>query len=243
MIAMPSFRYGDKTYEYSIHFLESRKKSIAIHVLPDASVEVKVPAHTSIQKIIATMNKRARWVVRHVEQIQKQHSQVLPREYISGETHFYLGRRYVLKIVQSDIEQVKLIGGRFVVPCREVSKSTAKLLLEGWYKAHAQQVFDRRLKIIAGNIDWLDRIPPVTVRLMKKQWGSCSPLGRISLNWHLVKAPMECIDYVITHELCHLQEHNHSKKFYALMDNHYSDWKTVKAILDAMAELLLNGDQ
>jgi len=240
---MPNFRYGDKSYEYSVQLIHSRKKSISIHVLPDASVEVKAPAHASTQKIIETMNKRARWVVRHVEKMQQQRSQILPREYISGETHFYLGRRYVLKVVQSDIDQVKLLGGRFVVQCREVSKSTVRSLLEDWYKEHAQKVFDRRLKVMVGNIEWLDKTPPVTVRRMKKQWGSCSPLGRISLNWNLVKAPVGCLDYVVTHELCHLQEHNHSKHFYALMDNHYPDWKAVKATLDAMAELLLNGGQ
>jgi len=237
---MPSFRYGDKTYEYSVQLLHSRKKSISIHVLPDASVEVKAPTHTSAQKIIEVMSKRARWVVRHVEKMQQQRSQVLPREYISGETHFYLGRRYVLKVVQSDVEQVKLSRGRFVIQCREVSKEKVKALLAGWYKEHAQQVFERRLKIVTGYIEWLDKTPPVAVREMKKQWGSCSSKGRISLNWHLVKASVECVDYVITHELCHLQEHNHSKKFYALMDRHHPDWRVMKTKLDGMAELLLN---
>jgi len=237
---MPSFVYGDKTYEYSVQVLQSRKKSISIHVLPDASVEVKVPAHITKQKIIETMSKRARWIVTNVEKIQQHRSQVLPREYISGETHYYMGRRYVLKVVQSDVEQVKLSRGRFAVQCKEVSSSKVKALLEGWYKEHAHQVFERRLNARVSEMEWLDKAPPMTVRLMKKQWGSCSPKGRISLNWNLVKAPMDCIDYVITHELCHLKEHNHSKKFYALMDKLYPDWKPVKAKLDGMAEMLLN---
>jgi len=237
---MPSFRYGDKSYEYSIQLLASLKKSISIHVLPDATVEVKAPAHTEPQKIIDAMNKRARWVVRHVEQIRQNHSSVLPREYISGETHFYLGRRYVLKVIQSDVEQVKLTRGRFIVECSNASSNHVKGLLDEWYKQHAKETFVRRLSVIAKEIDWLEYPPPMTVRLMKKQWGSCSPLGRISLNWSLVKAPVDCIDYVITHELCHLQEHNHSKKFYALMDRHYPEWRPVKSRLDAMAEMLLN---
>jgi len=240
MIAMPSFRYGDKTYEYSIHFLESRKKSIAIHILPDASVEVKAPAHTSLQKIIATMNKRARWVVRHVEQIQKQHSQVLPREYISGETHFYLGRRYVLKVIQSDVDQVKLIRGTFRTECRSTDAEYVKALLDDWYKIHARDVFERRLSVVAASIDWLKQVPSISIRHMKKRWGSCSAHGRISLNWNLVKAPMECIDYVICHEICHLREHNHSKKFYALLDRHAPNWEPVKVKLDGMAELILS---
>lgn len=240
---MPSFRYGDKTYVYSVRFLSTRKKTVSIHVHPDASVEVKAPTATPAQKIVEVMTRRARWVVRHVEQMREHQAFILPREYISGETHFYLGRRYVLKVIQSDVDQVKLIRGRFVVECKKISKPIVKQLLEGWYKEHAQQVFERRLKVIASNIVWLDKTPPVTIRLMKKQWGSCSPKGRISLNWHLVKAPVECIDYVIAHELCHLREHNHSKKFYALMDNHYPGWRDVKSRLDSMAELLLNGDQ
>jgi hypothetical protein len=75
---------------------------------------------------------------------------------------------------------------------------------------------------------------------MQKQWGSCSPQGHILLNPHLVKAPRECIDYVIIHELCHLKEHNHSPEFYRLLCLQMPDWKQVKAKLDGMAELLLN---
>jgi len=236
----PCFRYGDKSYDYSVEFLISRKKTISIQVLPDASVEVLAPIHTEPEKIIATIRKRARWVARHVDRINQQQAEVLPREYISGETHFYLGRRYVLKVIQSDVEQVKLSRGHFMVQCKAVNKSNVKSLLEGWYNKQAHQVFERRLKIIADNIEWLEKVPSMTLRLMKKQWGSCSPLGRISLNWNLVKAPVECIDYVITHELCHLREHNHSKKFYTLIDGHYPDWKPVKGRLDSMAELLLN---
>lgn len=75
---------------------------------------------------------------------------------------------------------------------------------------------------------------------MKKQWGSCSPNGRILLNPHLVKAPRECIDYVLVHEICHLKEHNHGSKFYKLLDQMLPGWRSIKARLDGMAELLLN---
>jgi len=213
---------------------------VSIRVLPDASVEVKAPRHTTPKKIIEVMAKRARWVVRHIEQMRQHRSLILPREYISGETHFYLGRRYMLKVVQSDIDRVKLIRGSFMIECGEAHVEYVKALLDSWYKEHARQVFERRLIVVAANIEWLNQTPPISVRHMKKQWGSCSSLGRISLNWNLVKAPMECIDYVITHELCHLREHNHSKKFYALLDRYALGWKPIKTKLDGMAELLLN---
>lgn len=74
---------------------------------------------------------------------------------------------------------------------------------------------------------------------MKKQWGSCSPQGILSLNPHLVKAPRECVDYVILHEFCHIKEHNHSKKFYTLLHQHMPEWESIKAKLDSMSEILL----
>jgi len=240
MTAMPSFVYGDKTYEYSVQLVPNRKKMISVQVLPDAAVEVKAPLHTDKQKIIETMKKRARWVVRHVEQIRHRNAQVLPREYVSGETHFYLGRRYQLKVVHSDINQVKLSRGMFMIESTSTNSEKIKSLLESWYKEHARAIFKKHLNIIVSNIDWLDNVPPMTIRQMKKQWGSCSSSGRICLNWNLVKAPTDCIAYVITHELCHLKEHNHSKKFYDLQKTSCPSWKPVKEKLDNMVNLLLN---
>ncbi len=71
------------------------------------------------------------------------------------------------------------------------------------------------------------------------QWGSCSPKGSININPALIKAPMQCIDYVLIHEICHLKEHNHSRRFYAMLAKYCVNWRKRKAELDKMAELLL----
>ena len=82
-------------------------------------------------------------------------------------------------------------------------------------------------------------LPALRLQHMKVQWGSCSPAGRITLNPHLVKAPRECIDYVLLHELCHLRHHNHSARFYKALGTQMPRWRAVKQRLDAMAEQLL----
>ena len=92
---------------------------------------------------------------------------------------------------------------------------------------------------LAANIPWLDGQPPIKLVKMRTQWGSCSPSGAIFLNPNLIKAPRECIDYVIIHEACHIREHNHSKRFYSLLEAQMPNWKHVKAKLDGLAELLL----
>jgi len=101
-------------------------------------------------------------------------------------------------------------------------------------------VFGTRLEAIGGSLRWVRTAPTLRLQTMKVQWGSCSPAGRLTLNPHLVKAPRECIDYVLLHELCHLKEHNHARRFYQLLDMHMPRWQQRKARLDSMAEILLN---
>ncbi len=75
--------------------------------------------------------------------------------------------------------------------------------------------------------------PTLTIRHMKTRWGSCSRHGRILINLRLIQAPLELIDYVIVHEVCHLKEHNHSKRYYLLLDTAMPDWRERRERLNA----------
>jgi predicted metal-dependent hydrolase len=97
----------------------------------------------------------------------------------------------------------------------------------------------RRLVHIAAGIDWLSKVPRLKLTAMEYRWGSCSPSGSITINPALIRAPRHCVDYVLVHEICHLKEHNHSKRFYTILQRHLPDWARTKAELDRLAELLL----
>ena len=163
------------------------------------------------------------------------------RTYVGGETQFYLGRRYRLHVraTREVPASVKLAGGRIGVVAPVDDPAAIRRRLRQWYRAKAVDYFGRRLAVIVADLDWLDTTPPMKLVPMKTQWGSCSPTGAIHLNPALIRAPRHCIDYVLTHELCHLREHNHSKRFYALLENHLPQWAETKAELDRLAELLL----
>ena len=225
--------------------MPTRKHNVAIHVHPDGLVQVDAPPNTHLPEIRKTVQKRARWVLKHLDEIAIHSKNVLPREYVSGETHFYLGKRYLLKVLEEKCNCVKLTHGKLQIQTIDKSPQNVKNLLWNWYKIHSHIVFHRRLKATIINISWInDEVPEWRLLKMKKQWGSCSPKGVISLNPHLVKAPGDCIDYVILHESCHLKEHNHSKQFYKLLDQskqfyklldqNMPDWKERKAKLDGM---------
>ncbi|WP_193073313.1 M48 family metallopeptidase [Pseudomonas sp. FME51] len=236
-------RYGDREFQYQIQYLTNYPRaSIKVHVHPNGQVQVDAPGSASLQDIKAAVQRRARWVLKHLADIEERNRGVLPRQWVSGESQLYLGRRYVLKVI-SETEQrkvaCKLIGGQLRVQGKELSPERTQRAVWEWYRERARHVFQRRLDLMVEKLPWIKAAPPWRIIEMQTQWGSCTPEGAILLNPHLVKAPTKAIDYVILHELCHLEEHNHSPRFYGLLDRFMPEWRVVKDQLDCKAELFL----
>jgi predicted metal-dependent hydrolase len=236
-----SFTYGDMKIEYVVVHNPRLSSKVRIHVHPHGLVEVESPTEKSALEICHAVRQRARWIVKHLEATWELRAHALPREYVSGETHFYLGRRYQLKIVEAAQKRptVAMRGGQIHIAVRTAESAAIRRRLNAWYYDRASGYFSRRLSEITTTVPWLQKVPPLKLVKMRKQWGSCSPSGSINLNPWLIRAPRDCIDYVLIHEICHLREHNHSKRYYELLEQHYPDWRKVKLRLDGMAELLL----
>jgi len=237
-----SIRYGDIAIDFAIEPRFSDTPKVLIKVHPDCRVVALAPPNVSPDEIITAVKKRARWIYRQMRYFEGQRENILPRRYVSGESHFYLGRRHLLKVKEEMglTQEVKLLRGVLEVKARKSEPDRVKSLLMDWYKQRAREVFDRRLDQVLEQTLWVKEKPAVRLLSMQTQWGSCSPKGQLTLNPHLVKAPRECIDYVLLHELCHIAEHNHSEKFYRLMKQVMPHWEKVKERLDGMAYFYLN---
>lgn len=236
-----ALRYGEESIAYTVHRQPGRTRQVAIHVEPDGRVLVDAPEGVAQEEIASAVSARARWIHRHVAAARQRMAHVLPREYVSGESLPYLGRRYRLKVIDTDVDNgVRLRGGFVEVSVAEKSPAAIRVALDAWYRQRARAVFGERLAALSPELRWVKALPPVRLRAMKVQWGSCSPAGRLTLNPHLVKAPRECIDYVLLHELCHLREHNHGKRFFRMLDAHMPGWRRIKEKLDNLAEVVLN---
>lgn len=237
-----SFWYGDEPIRFERVNRVSQKSQVLIKVHPDCRIQVAAPHSVSNDEVLNAVKKRARWIWLQLRDFRQQLEHVTPRRYISGEGHYYLGKQHMLKVVEdkAEIPRVKLLRGRLEVVVRERHPETVRQLLDRWYKQRAREVFARRLNEVMAQALWVEKLPAMRIQTMQTQWGSCSPSGRLTLNPHLVKAPRECIDYVILHELCHLAEHNHSERFYRLMNQVMPGWEKVKTRLDNMASKLLS---
>ncbi len=233
--------YGGEQIRVELLLRARPGTTLRIKVHPDLRVQLVIPDGTSDGDLERALKQKTRWIWQKLRDFRTVQEHTTPRKYVSGESHFYLGRRHLLKVrYQPDSpETVRMLRGRFEVSVQERHALRIQKLLEIWYFTRAQEIFRTRLEALLPSALWVIAPPALKLQVMQTQWGNCSPDGTITLNPHLVKAPRDCIDYVILHELCHLKEHNHGPAFWRLMERMMPDWERHKARLDGMAEMIL----
>ncbi|MCK9237962.1 MAG: DUF45 domain-containing protein [Thiopseudomonas sp.] len=236
-----SFRYGDERITFEQVLRPHATDKVLIKVHPDCRVVVSAPEDATSETVLYAVKQRGRWIYEQLREFRQQLEHVTLRKYINGESHYYLGKQYLLKVhvEPNQVQGVKLLRGKLEVSVRASDATRVKSLLIDWYKTRAREVFANRLDALLEQALWVQERPPIRILTMKTQWGSCSPNGRITLNPHLVKAPRDCIDYVILHELCHIAEHNHSERFYRLLNQVMPNWEKTKERLDGLASRIL----
>jgi predicted metal-dependent hydrolase len=227
-----SFIYGQKTIEYRLIY--ARRKTLEIAVHPDSAIIVKAPFDSDILHIEKKMHKRARWILKQVDYFRQFTPKTPERLYISGETHLYLGKQYHLKVTKGQKNSARLSGGVFQVTCRdEPEPELVKKLMKKWYSEKANIQFAESIERCWPKFKFLGfGKPSISVKRMQKRWGSLSEKGTMTLNTELVKAPKQCIDFVVIHELCHLKYHNHSPDYYRMLDSLMPGWEKIKHKLE-----------
>ena len=228
-ITNDSITYGTTTIEYSIHYTD--RKTLGISVTPEGNVQIKAPLDASAERIKEKIRKRAGWILKHKRFFHSFGEPTPPKRYISGESHLYLGRQYMLRVTEGRPNSAKYKGRCFEIVC--TPKSKAEELMKEWYRERAKVKF---AEIAEPIIQRFKRhgIEPASLYIqeMESRWGSCTPKGKIILNTELIKAPRPCIEYVITHELCHLIHRGHTSAFYQLLTTEMPNWEKWKTKLE-----------
>lgn len=227
-----SFKFGRERIKIFLSITERKTLKICVH--PDKTVTVYAPKGKKVSDILKKIKERAPWIIRQRDYFERFQPLITPRQYVSGECHYYLGRQYRLKVYKNKESDVKLLGKFIKVYTTDVSNhSEIKELLYKWYAKHALFIFNRRIELYKNVIKNLNAdFSEIKIRQMKKRWGSCGKSCAIVLNTELIKAPLFCIDYVIMHEICHLKNRSHDYKFYKLLEKHMPDWKLRKERLE-----------
>ena len=209
---------GNRIY-YTL--LKTKRKTIGIIIDRNGEVRVHAPFHASKKQIYEVVRKKADWIERKVNEIKARNSKLICRQFVGGEKILYLGKEYILQIVEKDSGRSDVIIHEGTVTVYispglsdESRKETIKEALIKWYEQHFSEIVKERLKNYSLQ---LEAAPCKVVIKTRKRCGELQQKGNINLNWKLVMAPVEIIDYVIVHELCHLKVMNHSKDFWNLV--------------------------
>lgn len=220
-----AIQYGRRRIEFQLSY--SARKTLAIDVHPDLSVMVTAPKDADDSAVEQKIHKRAGWIVQQQRFFENYLPPIPPRQYVSGESHRYLGRQYRLRVHEGDKDAVRMSRGQINVCLADPSKKPRiKTLVVGWFRQRAEAVFRELFDAMVSKAERHGiTADDFEIRRMKNRWGSCTSEGRILLNPDLIIAPKQCIEYVIVHELCHLQEHNHGPAFYRLLQALMPDWE------------------
>ena len=235
-----SITFGSEEINFTVEY--SSRKTLDISVHPDLSVEVKAPLNIKPEIVQQKVKKRAYWIIKQKLELLTFLPSLPEMQYISGESHWYLGRQYRLKVIEGNVSQVKLkCGYIFVETTDKNNKEKIKALLDIWYRKHAVVKFKEKLKLCYEILRKYEIVlPELKIQKMQKRWGSCTKSGKILLNIELIKAPSHCIEYVIMHELCHLKYHDHSKYFYSFLSQVMPDWEKRKKRLEDISINIIN---
>jgi predicted metal-dependent hydrolase len=219
-----------KIEDIEFKVIYSRRSTIGISVLPDSSVIVRVPYLTSLKTITRIVKEKYSWVLKHRDNYRELDNSSRNKSYTSGEMHLFRGKESRLKIEKSAKPYVIFFDSTIELGTEKTNdtETIRKLLYKG-YKNEAVTHFPILMrKVLSEHENQKFKPEGLIIRTMKRRWGSCSNRGIVTLSTELIKLSDLYIEYVITHELCHLKHHNHGPNFYKLLTEMYPDWKKVR---------------
>ena len=225
--------------DLDVEIIQKAIKNIHLAVYPPTGrVRLAAPIDVNDETLRLFVLSKLPWIRKQQRKFLVQNRQT-PRQYVNRESHFFMGRKYLLRVHESDhpyrypkvVLKTKTYIDLFV---RETSTVEQKAnLIKEWYRTELKTLLDelvpkweKILKVKANNIN---------IKSMKTKWGSCNTeKGNILFNLELAKKPIACIEYVVAHEMVHLIERLHNDNFKAHLDKHIPNWKGLKAMLNEM---------
>lgn len=206
-----------KDIEYFLK--QSERKTISIYVEPDGSVLVRAPRALDMTGVEQVLEKKRAWIYKNLAEWEDLNRTRIQRRYVNGETFLYLGRNYRLQLVDDDLqdEPVMLKNGYFCLQKSKVSSARAHFI--NYYKVKLKRRLVERVHWFSAKMGLA--VNSIQIKSPKNRWGSCDSSGVLTFHWQCATLPLSVLDYVIVHELAHLERLDHSPAF----------WRSVEKVL------------
>jgi predicted metal-dependent hydrolase len=235
VIERSAVTWGSTEIPYRIR-RSARRATVSLAIEPGAGLLVTAPSATPLTKLDAVVRSRANWVTKRLRTHEPTRT---AKEFVSGETFFYLGRQYRLDVrLGNDVAPLHLLDGRLTVvvpdgvPTEHRSGYVRASLID-WYRRRARsfipdEVRDLAAKVGVASVD-------VVIADQSRRWGSCSA-GVVRINWRVMQAPKRLVEYVLAHEAVHLIHDHHGPRFWAALGRLMPDYEVRRAKLRDLGE-------
>lgn len=220
---------GGRELKYTLK--RTGRRSIGISIDKTGAITVTGPYGVSETSIKGLLEKKASWILDKLAAIEAGAAgSGSPRAFIDGEGYPYMGKIYKLKLIEDRLLKIPVVGlgeNSLEIYHKAAEKpEKLKAVLKQWYVAQFAKQLESKVTAYSKKMG----VSPgrVSIREQRTRWGSCSSRGNLNFNWKLVMAPVEVLDYVVIHELCHMKELNHSSNFWALVGKVCPDYKNYR---------------
>ncbi|KJZ29128.1 M48 family metallopeptidase [Pseudoalteromonas fuliginea] len=211
-----ALKYKDINYSLK----KSDRKTISIFIERDGSVNILAPAPYQLEKIEEVIEAKRSWIYRNLAEWEDLNRTQLQREFVNGEGFIYLGRSYRLSLEENQETDLLLKRGRFLLRRDKIHRGTE--IFKAFYKQKGLKKIKERIALYAPKIGV--KVNNIKVQELQNRWGSCSAEGNLNFHWKCLMAPVSVLDYIVVHELTHLQHRNHDSHFWNTVDKVMPDY-------------------
>jgi hypothetical protein len=215
----------------------TRKSIKNVHLVvhpPEGHVTLSAPLNTRLDVARSYVISKLGWIRAQQAQLRQQ-ARETPRDFITRESHYLWGRRYLLNVVEVDAKpSIELDHKRITLRVRPHSDHRKRAeLIHAWHKSLLHALIPALISKWEAKLGV--QVTAYFLQRMKTKWGSCNPAARhIRLNTELAKKPQDLVEYVVVHEMIHLLEPTHNNRFIALLSAHYPQWREARSELNAL---------
>ena len=208
----------------SYHLMRSKKrrKTISLHIKEDGRIVVYTPYHTPKWEIEKFIKEKQRWIVKKISEKERRIKEV-EKAFVPGEKFLYLGEWYPLEIQGAGNREppLKLAFGKFILHHDHITD--ARDLFAYWYKREAKEKITERIDYYSRRFQLFPE--GIKITSARSRWGSCSRDNRLCISWRIIMASLPVIDYILIHELVHIREKNHSRKFWSTLESVFPEYR------------------
>lgn len=215
-----------KNREIKFNIIYRKRKTMSLEIKRDGIINVIAPNGLDKTFIVDKVKNKSDWIIKKLDEIEVLNNNRYTRSYESGDIFLYLGNEYILEVLvdKSTIgTSVSLEDNKLIVRSNSNNKDVIQRALKNWYTDETLGIVKERINYY--KLFFEDTVTSIKIKDQKSRWASCTYKNEILFNLRCSMMPIQIIDYIVVHEMCHMEHRNHSKDFYLAVERILPDYK------------------